>query len=85
MPLFNPVSICCRTVFGLQDGEDSEMSDFANSSQASGHNQDMETIDEFSHKVVEGKLLKFSLPNKIRIVIFNRHLMQSSFGGKIGL
>lgn len=65
--------------------EDSEMSDFADSSQASGHNKDVETIDEFSDKVVEGKLLKFSLPNKIRIVIFNRHLMQSSFGGKIGL
>ena len=43
------------------------------------------TYDEFSDKVVEGKLLKFSLPNKITIVIFNRHLMQSSFGGKIGL
>ena len=40
--------------------EDSQMSDFADSSQASGHNQDVETIDEFSDKVVEGKLLKFS-------------------------
>ena len=65
--------------------EDSEMSDFVDSSQASGHNQDFETIDEFSDKIKEDKLLKFSLPNKIRIVIFNRHLMQSSFGGKIGL
>ena len=45
--------------------EDSEMSDFANSSQASGHNQDVETNDEFSDKVVEGKLLKYSSPNKI--------------------
>ena len=65
--------------------EDSEMSDFIDSSQASGHNQDVETSDNFSNKVVEDKLLKFSLPNKIRIVIFNRHLMQSSFGGKIRL
>lgn len=48
--------------------EDSEMSDFANSSQASGHNQDVETIDEFSDKVVEGKLLKFSLPNKLELL-----------------
>ena len=68
-----------------REREDSEMSDFIDSSQASGHNQHVETIDEFSDKVVEDKLLKFSLPNKIRIVIFNRHLMQSSFGGKIGL
>ena len=45
--------------------EDSEMSDFADSSQASGHNQDIETNHEFSDKVVEGKLLKYSSPNKI--------------------
>ena len=55
----------CKMAERRTEREDSEMSDFADSSQASGHNQDVETNDEFSDKVVEGKLLKYSSPNKI--------------------
>ena len=70
-PLFNPASsaagqfLGCKMAERRTEREDSEMSDFADSSQASGHNQDVETNDEFSDKVVEGKLLKYSSPNKI--------------------
>ena len=58
-----------KTAERQMEREDRQISDFAYSSQGSGHNQDVETIDDLSGRVVEGKLLEFSLLNKVRIVI----------------
>ena len=50
----------CKIAEKQMEREDRQISDFADSSPGSGHNQDVETIDDFSGRVVEGKLLELA-------------------------